>query len=77
MGIYTQLRRRLLDERGYLCERCIRLDYQRKRVAMELHHNDGNRKNNKKENLSLLCKDCHRHEDKVRREMAREFAKWL
>ena len=27
---------------------------------LEVHHKDGNRKNNKVSNLRILCKECHR-----------------
>lgn len=31
----------------------------RKKLTFEIHHKDGNRKNNKRENVELLCPNCH------------------
>jgi predicted HNH restriction endonuclease len=28
-------------------------------LILQLHHIDGNRENNKEENLTLLCPNCH------------------
>jgi len=51
----------LFDERGYVCEECgfKYFDERRKKGPYEVHHIDGNIKNNKKENLKILCLICH------------------
>ena len=46
------LRRARIKE---ICKRCGNID---KRV-LTVHHKDGNRKNNKIENLEWLCRNCH------------------
>jgi len=30
-----------------------------KSISLDVHHIDGNFKNNKRSNLKLLCKNCH------------------
>lgn len=40
-----------------VCDRC---GYAEHIEILEVHHIDGNRKNNKKENLRVLCPNCHR-----------------
>lgn len=42
-----------------LCENCGISEWQGKKLNLELHHKDGNRNNNKVENLQLLCPNCH------------------
>ena len=49
----------LLEERGLQCEKCklkIWLDLP---ITIELEHIDGDNRNNVKENLMLLCPNCH------------------
>lgn len=43
----------------YKCEICGITEWQNKRITLELHHIDGNRKNNSVENLLILCPNCH------------------
>ena len=54
------LRKRLLHERNNKCEECGTSDQWRgNRLPLELEHIDGNNKNNKFENLKILCPNCH------------------
>jgi len=56
-----KLRNRLINE-GVLpheCARCKNTEWQNSPIALELHHIDGNSKNNNLENLQLLCPNCH------------------
>ena len=41
---------------GDKCEEC-KID---ELYVLEVHHIDGNRKNNKKDNLKILCANCHK-----------------
>jgi len=52
-------KRFLIEERGYRCERCEIEKWQGKRIVMELNHIDGDTGNNRKDNLELLCPNCH------------------
>jgi hypothetical protein len=62
-GHYTssRLRKRLIKE-GYKknqCEECNIKEWNGKEITCELHHIDGNRGNNRLENLLILCPNCH------------------
>lgn len=49
----------LLVERGYKCESCLNTEWLGKPIPLELEHCDGDNRNNTKENLKLLCCNCH------------------
>ena len=49
----------LLQERGHICEGCGLVEWQGHKIPLELEHTDGDNKNNTKENLKLLCCNCH------------------
>lgn len=52
---------RLLKERGHRCENaiCGLTEWRGQPVPIELDHIDGNSDNNAKENVRLLCANCH------------------
>lgn len=52
---FRVLKLRLVEKRGSKCERC---DYCKIEV-LQIHHKDRNRRNNKLENLELVCPNCH------------------
>jgi hypothetical protein len=56
-----KLRLKLLSEGILLpvCHSCKRKTWLQKPLPLELHHLDGNHKNNQLSNLSLLCPNCH------------------
>lgn len=43
----------------YKCEGCGGTEWMGERIPLELHHVDGDRKNNNLENLKVLCCNCH------------------
>jgi len=49
----------LIQERGHCCESCRNSEWIGKPITIELEHVDGNNKNNVRENLKLLCPNCH------------------
>lgn len=56
-----ELRNRLLEE-GYFtyqCCSCGLSEWLNNPIPLELHHKDGNKYNNKIENLELRCPNCH------------------
>jgi 5-methylcytosine-specific restriction endonuclease McrA len=55
------VRRHLLEEAGYKCSQCgwSGVNPVSGKTTLEIDHIDGNRKNAKKENLRVLCPNCH------------------
>lgn len=51
----------LLNSVGNKCEKCGwgEVNLYSGNVALDIHHKDGNRKNNTLENLEVLCPNCH------------------
>lgn len=45
------------------CEECGIVEWNGKPITLQLHHVDGNRSNNKLENLQILCPNCHTQTD--------------
>lgn len=43
----------------YACKCCGLSSWNNKPISLELHHEDGNRRNNKLSNLKILCPNCH------------------
>ncbi len=55
----THLKPHLIKERGHKCERCGLEEWLEEPIPLEIDHIDGDRTNNEKENLKLLCCNCH------------------
>ena len=58
---YGALKRRLLKE-GILkneCEKCHITEWNGKSLIMQMDHIDGNNRNHRRENLRMLCPNCH------------------
>jgi len=49
----------LIEERGHKCECCKLETWLNDSIPLELEHRDGDNKNNVKDNLLLLCPNCH------------------
>ena len=49
----------LLQGREYRCEECGLSSWNNKHLVLELEHVNGNRRDNRKENLRILCPNCH------------------
>ena len=56
-----KLKLRLIEDgvKEEKCEKCNNFKWLDEKIPLELHHKDGNRYNNKLENLKLLCPNCH------------------
>lgn len=56
-----KLKRRLLNEghKDAECENCGITSWQGEDAPLELHHIDGNSRNNRLVNLQILCPNCH------------------
>lgn len=61
----NKLKNKLLFEgiKEYKCECCGLENWLGKPIVLQLHHIDGNKNNNKLENLQLLCPNCHSQTD--------------
>lgn len=56
-----KLKRRLLKEglKQHICECCRLSEWQDSPIPLELHHLNGDNRDNRLENLQLLCPNCH------------------
>lgn len=52
-------KRILIEDRGRHCEVCAKDTWMSQPIPIELDHIDGNSDNNIRENLRLLCPNCH------------------
>ena len=57
----TKLRKALLKSgRPYVCEKCgIDGEWNDESLTLEVHHKDGDNRNNLPENIGFLCPNCH------------------
>lgn len=60
-GVSHQLRRYLFEKHGHQCARCgwHEVNPFTGKIPLEVEHIDGDYTNNKEENLTLLCPNCH------------------
>lgn len=52
-------KRNLIDECGHLCSICNNEEWMDKPIPLELDHIDGDHTNNERDNLRLICPNCH------------------
>lgn len=64
----NKLRKKLLREhlKRCECECCGNSKWLGKTIPLEVHHKDGNKRNNEIDNLLLLCPNCHALTDNYR-----------
>jgi hypothetical protein len=63
-----RLKNRLLTDglKQHRCERCRRKRWLGESIPLEIHHCDGDRRNNSLSNIELLCPNCHALTDNYR-----------
>lgn len=55
----TNMKKHLIFEREHKCENCNLTEWLGQPITLELEHTDGNKYNNDRSNLKLLCPNCH------------------
>ena len=62
------LKKRLIKEgyKDHKCENCGRSEWEGNPIPLELHHINGDRNDNRIENLEILCPNCHTMTDNFR-----------
>lgn len=55
----TTKRRILLEFMPHQCQSCNASHWMGKPIPLEMHHKDGDYKNNKLQNILLICPNCH------------------
>ena len=60
-GLSSHIRNYLLEKHNNKCEKCGwgEENPNTHTIPLEIHHKDGDYKNNKEENLQVLCPNCH------------------
>ena len=53
------IRKRILIEQNNACNKCNLSEWLGKKIILELEHIDGNHYNNERNNLEMLCPNCH------------------
>ena len=63
--VSTSIIKKRLFESGIekRCNKCGITEWNKLEAPLELHHKDGNRQNNNKSNLEILCSNCHAQTD--------------
>jgi hypothetical protein len=56
---YLKMRLIRYGYKKHQCEKCQATSWQGQELPIELHHINGNKKDNRLENLQILCPNCH------------------
>lgn len=56
---FERLRKRIILEQNCKCNKCQLDEWLGEKLPLELEHKDGNHFNNSRENIEMLCPNCH------------------
>jgi hypothetical protein len=56
---FERLRERIKYEQDCKCNKCGLVEWMGNNIPLELEHKDGNHYNNERDNLEMLCPNCH------------------
>lgn len=54
---------KLLHEQNEMCNKCGISKWNEKPIILQYHHKDGNNKNDDRDNVEMLCPNCHSQTD--------------
>lgn len=60
---WQTIKEKLFQEREYCCECCGISNWNGKELKLQVHHIDGNHNHNTRDNLMILCPNCHSQTD--------------
>jgi hypothetical protein len=55
----SSIKKRLLQELGHKCQKCGLETWNSEPIPLELEHIDGDNRNHSRDNVTLLCCNCH------------------
>lgn len=56
---WRDVKEKIFQERPYQCEECGISEWRGQKIILQVHHIDGDRSNNTRNNLKILCPNCH------------------
>lgn len=62
----STIRSRMIKDGRNVCDICGISTWNGVKITLEIHHVDGNNKNNTQNNLQMLCPNCHSQTDNYR-----------
>ncbi len=69
------MRNYIIRERGEKCEKCGIAEWNKNVLSFHVDHINGDRKDNRFENLKILCPNCHSQTDTFASKNVSEFGK--